>query len=36
MIVYTTISKNYINSWGMKEGIRELMQNALDSNDKGF
>jgi len=32
----TTISENYVNDWGYKEGIREIMQNALDSNDLGF
>jgi hypothetical protein len=36
MLIYTTIAKNYINNWGMKQGIRELIQNAMDAQDKGF
>lgn len=36
MVVETTISKNYVHNWGIKEGVRELIQNALDANDLGY
>lgn len=36
MIYETTISNNYVPEWGAKEGIREIIQNAMDSHDKGF
>ena len=35
MIYFTTISKNYVPDWGVAAGVREIMQNALDSHDKG-
>jgi len=35
-VIETTISKDYVSDWGLNEGIREIMQNALDANDKGF
>lgn len=35
MIYYTSLSDKYVPNWGVEEGIRELMQNALDSHDKG-
>lgn len=30
-----TIDVNYVN-WGIPEGIREIMQNAIDGNTKGY
>lgn len=35
MYIYTTISKNYVSDWGVNQGVRELIQNALDSQDNG-
>lgn len=32
----TTISSDYVNDWGFYEGVRELIQNGLDAQDKGF
>jgi hypothetical protein len=31
----TTISSGYVQKWGVKEGLRELMQNAIDAKNKG-
>lgn len=30
------ISPNYVSNWGIKEAIREILQNAIDSDSKGF
>lgn len=30
-----TLSKNYVHSWKLKEAIREIMQNAIDSEADG-
>ena len=30
------ISKNYVHNWGIKEAIREIMQNAIDSQTDGY
>jgi len=35
MTIFTTISKDYVADWGIKEGVREIMQNAMDSHEKG-
>ena len=29
-----SLSRNYVSSWGIEEAIRELLQNAKDSNSK--
>ncbi len=31
-----TISPNYVNSWGITEAIRELLQNAIDGEKCGY
>lgn len=31
-----TISPNYVSNWGVKEAIRELLQNAVDANICGY
>lgn len=36
VVINTNIAGNYVPHWGYKEGIRELVQNALDSDDLGF
>ena len=36
MELLTTISAQYVPDWGVYEGIRELVQNGLDADDKGF
>jgi len=36
MLIETTISENYVPSWGVAQGVREIMQNALDADDQGF
>lgn len=36
MKLLTTISSEYVPDWGFYEGVRELVQNMLDSQDKGF
>lgn len=33
--VVLSICKNYVKDWGLWEGVREIVQNALDENDKG-
>ena len=30
------ISKNYVHNWGIEEAIREIMQNAIDSQTDGY
>lgn len=30
-----TISSDYVKDWGVYEGVREVLQNALDANDAG-
>ena len=30
------ISSNYVNNWGIKEAIREILQNAVDANECGY
>lgn len=30
------VSLDYIRGWGIWEGVREMVQNALDSNDDGY
>lgn len=30
-----TLSPNYVNNWGIKEAIREILQNAIDSDKNG-
>lgn len=30
------ISPNYVNNWGIKEAIRELLQNAIDGETEGY
>jgi len=30
-----SLHKNYVPTWSIWEGIREIMQNAMDENDKG-
>ena len=29
------ISPNYVSNWGIKEAIREILQNAIDSDNCG-
>lgn len=36
MIYETSIASGYVPNWGVKEGIREIIQNAMDSHDIGF
>lgn len=36
MIYETSIASGYVPNWGAKEGIREIIQNAMDSHDIGF
>lgn len=36
MKLLTTISENYVPDWSFYEGVRELVQNGLDAQDKGF
>lgn len=31
-----TISPNYVSNWGIKEAIRELLQNAIDGETNGY
>jgi len=31
-----SISTKYVPNWGIKEGVREIMQNAIDANARGF
>lgn len=31
-----TISPNYVNNWGIKEAIREILQNAIDGETNGY
>lgn len=31
-----TISPNYVSNWGIKEAIRELLQNAIDAETNGY
>ena len=31
-----TISPNYVSNWGVREAIRELLQNAVDANICGY
>lgn len=35
-VVQLTIKTNYLPSWGLQEGIRELMQNARDAEVDGY
>lgn len=30
------ISPNYVSNWGIKEAIREILQNAIDSDNNGY
>lgn len=34
-VIRTNIASNYVPNWGYKEGVREIVQNALDSHDCG-
>lgn len=34
-LIETTIAANYVQDWSVFEGIREIMQNALDAHDQG-
>lgn len=31
-----TISPNYVSNWGIKEAIREILQNAIDGETNGY
>ena len=31
-----TISPNYVSNWGVKEAIREILQNAIDAETNGY
>ena len=31
-----TITRNYVSDWGLIEGVREILQNAIDSSGKMF
>jgi hypothetical protein len=33
--IQLTLSPNYVRNWGVWEGIREILQNALDAQDDG-
>lgn len=35
MLIETTIASSYVQDWGTFEGIREIIQNALDSGEQG-
>lgn len=36
MEIELSISRNYVCNWGLKEAIRELLQNAIDAEKEGF